>query len=65
MTREGWGGAPTPVKNPRKLKENDPRSEEVTTATEKNPGKDPPAIVFFLQRKYLDSIWEHSELLSR
>ncbi len=36
------------VENPRKLKEkphkNWPRSEEVTTAIEKNPGKDPPAI---------------------
>jgi hypothetical protein len=41
------------------------QSEEVTTAIEKNPSKDPPAIVFFLQRKYLDSIREHSELLSR
>ncbi len=39
------------VENRRKLKEkphtNWPRSEEVTTAIEKNPGKDPPAIVFF------------------
>ncbi len=39
------------VENPRKLKEkpqkNWPRLEEVTTAIEKNPGKDPPAIVFF------------------
>jgi hypothetical protein len=26
---------------------NCPRSEEVTTAIEKNPGKDPSAIVFF------------------
>jgi hypothetical protein len=42
---------PSPLKNPRKLKENPPknwpRSEDVTTAIEKNPGKDPPAIVFF------------------
>jgi hypothetical protein len=42
---------PFPVKNPRKMKEkqntNYPRSEEVTTAIEQNPGKDPPAIVFF------------------
>jgi hypothetical protein len=42
---------PSPVKNPRKLKEkqhtNYPRLEEVTTAIEKNPGKDPPAIMFF------------------
>jgi hypothetical protein len=42
---------PSPVKNPRKLKgilhTNYPRSEEITTAIEKNPGKDPPAIVFF------------------
>jgi hypothetical protein len=57
------------VENPRKMKEkphkNWPRLEEVTTAIEKNPGKGPPAIVFFLQRKYLDSIREHSELLSR
>jgi hypothetical protein len=41
----------SPLENPRKLKEkphkNWPRSEEVTTAIEKNPGKDPPAIVFF------------------
>jgi hypothetical protein len=39
------------VENPRKLKEkqhkNCPRLEEVTTAIEKNPGNDPPAIVFF------------------
>jgi hypothetical protein len=39
------------VENPRKLKEkphkNWPRSEEVITAIEKNPGKDPSAIVFF------------------
>jgi hypothetical protein len=39
------------VENPRKLKEkphtNCRRSEEVTTAIWKNPGKDPPAIVFF------------------
>jgi hypothetical protein len=39
------------VENPRKLKEkphkNWPRLEEVTTAIEKNPGNDPPAIVFF------------------
>jgi hypothetical protein len=26
---------------------NYPRSEDVTTAIEKNPGKDPPTIVFF------------------
>jgi hypothetical protein len=26
---------------------NYPRSEDVNTAIEKNPGKDPPAIVFF------------------
>ncbi len=42
---------PSPVKNPRKLKvkqhANYPRSEDVTTAIEKNPGKDPPAIMFF------------------
>ena len=42
---------PSPLENPRKLKEkshkNWPRSEEVTTAIEKNPGKDPPAVVFF------------------
>jgi hypothetical protein len=42
---------PSPVKNPRKLKgkqhTNYPQSEEVTTAIEKNPGKDPPAVVFF------------------
>ncbi len=41
---------PSPVKNPPKLKgkqhTNYPRSEDVTTAIEKNPGKDPPAIVF-------------------
>ncbi len=52
------------VKNPRKLIEkphkNWPRLEQVTTAIEKNPGNDPPAIVFFLQRKYLDSIQEHT-----
>ncbi len=30
-----------------------------------NPGKKPPAIVFFLQRKYLDSIRQHTELFSR
>jgi hypothetical protein len=39
------------IKNPRKLKgiqhTNYPRSEEVPTAVEKNPGYDPPAIVFF------------------
>jgi hypothetical protein len=39
------------IKNPRKLKgkqhTNYPRSEEVPTAVEKNPGHDPPAIVFF------------------
>jgi hypothetical protein len=48
------------IKNPRKFKgiqhTNYPRSEEVPTAIEKNPGYDPPAIVFFLQRKDLDSI---------
>jgi hypothetical protein len=42
---------PLSVENPRKLKgkqhTNYPRSEEVTTAIEKNLGKDPPAIVFF------------------
>jgi len=41
----------TRTKNPRKLKgkqhTNYPRSEEDATAIEKNPGKDPPAIVFF------------------
>ena len=51
---------PFPVKNPRKLKvkqlTNYPRSEDETTAIEKNPGYVLPAIVFFLQRKYLDSI---------
>ncbi len=65
--RGGGGGAPARqwgggrpvcvVKNPRKLKgkqhTNYPRSEDVTTAIEKNPGYDPPAIVFFLQRKDL------------
>jgi hypothetical protein len=39
------------VENPQKMKEkphkNWPRLEEVTTAIEKNPGKNPPAIVFF------------------
>jgi hypothetical protein len=39
------------IKNPRKLKgiqhTNYPRLEEVPTAIEKNPGYDPPAIVFF------------------
>ncbi len=39
------------LENPRNFKEkphkNWPRLEEVTTAIEKNPGKDPPAIVFF------------------
>ena len=43
---------PSPLENPRKLKEklhkNWPRSEDVTTAIEKNPGNDPPAIMFFL-----------------
>jgi hypothetical protein len=42
---------PCPVKNPRKLKvkqlTNYPRSEDVTTAIEKNPGYVLPAIVFF------------------
>ena len=31
----------------RKTAKNWPRLEVVTTAIEKNPGKDPPAIVFF------------------
>jgi hypothetical protein len=48
---------PSPVKNPRKLKEkqdtNYPRSEEVTTAIEQNPGKEPPGIVFFCSRSTL------------
>ncbi len=55
----GTGARPKPtsnyldfaVENPRKFKEklhkNWPRLEEVTTAIKKNPGKDPPAIVFF------------------
>ena len=42
---------PCPVKNPRKLKvkqlTNYPRSEDVTTAIEKNPGYVLPATVFF------------------
>ncbi len=42
---------PCPVKNPRKLKvkqlTNYPRSEDVTTAIEKNSGYVLPAIVFF------------------
>jgi hypothetical protein len=42
---------PSPIKNPRKFKgkqhTNYPRLEDATTAIEKNPGKDPPAIVFF------------------
>ncbi len=46
-----------PVKNPRKFKvkqhTNYPRSEDVTTAIEKNPGKDPPAIVFFCSESTL------------
>jgi len=45
------------LENPRKLNEkphkNWPRLEEVTTAIEKNPGKDPPAIVFFCSRSTL------------
>ncbi len=45
------------VENPRKLKEkphkNWPRLEEVTTAIVKNPGKDPPAIVFFCSGRTL------------
>jgi hypothetical protein len=48
---------PSPVKNPRKLKvkqhTNYPRSEDVTTAIEKNPGKDPPAIMFFCSGRTL------------
>ncbi len=62
-----WGGGgyvllatkycfPSPVKNPRKLKvtqlTNYPRSEDVTTANEKNPTR----YRVFLQRKYLDPI---------
>jgi hypothetical protein len=31
----------------KKTHKNDPRSEEVATGIEKNPGKDPSAIVFF------------------
>jgi hypothetical protein len=45
------------VENPRKLKEKLhkkwPRSEDVTTAMEKNPGNDPPAIVFFCSGRTL------------
>ncbi len=40
-------------------------SEAVTNAMEKNMGKDPPVIVFLLQRKYLNSIREYTELFSR
>jgi hypothetical protein len=53
----GWGSkglvaaCQLTFKNPRKFKgkkhSNCPRSEEVTTAIEKNPGKDSSAIVFF------------------
>jgi hypothetical protein len=30
--------------------------KKVITGIEKNPGKEPPDIIFFLQRMYLDSI---------
>jgi hypothetical protein len=42
---------PSPLKNPRKFEEkqhkNCPQSEEATTGIKKNPGKEPPSIVFF------------------
>jgi hypothetical protein len=45
------------VENPRQLKEKPhkkwPRSEDVTTAIEKNPGNDPTAIVFFCSGRTL------------
>jgi hypothetical protein len=46
---------PSPLENPRKLKEkqhkNFPRSEEATTGIEKNPGKDPPLSCFFVAQE--------------